>query len=113
MKKWFVFCLIGGLLCGPAVIWGADVTLDWQAVAGAAGYKIYSSNDLGLTWSVGRDVGNVLTITLTGVSEDRIVLFKGSAYKTGGAEEQIRNWSGAFYDHRKLPLLTPSRVSIP
>jgi len=24
MKKFFVFCLIGGLLCGPAVIWAGE-----------------------------------------------------------------------------------------
>jgi hypothetical protein len=100
------------LVLFPMLTFAASVELEWDAVAGAAGYKIYVSNDLGVTWA-SVDVGNVTTRVMTGVLEDRIVLFKGSAYKTGGTEETIRNWSGAFYDHRRLPLLTPAKMRVP
>jgi len=115
MKHILALFIIGGLLCGPAVIQAADVTLDWKAVAGAVGYKIYMSRDLGVTWPLAdvKDVGNVLVYTYLAVPEDRVILFKASAYKIGGTGEMVRNWSGGFYDYRQLPLLAPSNLSIP
>jgi hypothetical protein len=72
MKHILALFIIGGLLCGPAVIQAADVTLDWKAVAGAVGYKIYMSRDLGVTWPLAdvKDVGNVLVYTYLAVPED-------------------------------------------
>ena len=92
----------------------ADVQMKWDAVSGATGYKIYMSTDMGDTWDNGVDVGmaqqnptvpSERIYTYQNVPEDRMVLFKGSAYNANA--ETIRDWSGAWYDHRKKPLETP------
>jgi hypothetical protein len=88
----------------------ADVPLKWDASNGATGYKIQKSLDLGVTWLTGVDVGNVTTYTYTGVEENILVLFRASAYNANG--ESIRTWSGAWYDHRKKPILPASGMGI-
>jgi len=85
----------------------ADVEMGWNEVADATGYKVYMSLDQGQTWEQPVDVGmaqqdpdNPLrrVYTYTDVPEDRLILFKGSAYNDDG--ESIREWSGAWYDYR-------------
>jgi hypothetical protein len=95
----------------PVMAFAGDVPLRWDPVVGAAGYKIYQSLDGGVTWSVGADVGNVTSTTVLSVSDTVLVMFKVSAYPTGGAES-IRHWSGAWYDGRKKPILTPGGAGI-
>lgn len=87
-----------------------DVTLKWDASTGATGYKIYKSEDLGVTWSAPVDVGNVTTYTYLNIIETKMVLFKVSAYNSLG--ESVRHWSGAWYDHTKRPILTPGGTGI-
>lgn len=88
----------------------ADVTLEWDAVSNATGYKLYMSDDMGTTWDSGTDVGNVTTYTMTNVLEDRLILWKIGAYNDNG--ESIAHWRFAGYDHRKLPLGYASGLGI-
>lgn len=88
----------------------ADVPLKWDPAQGATGYKIYLSQDQGVTWSTPLDVGNVTAFTYTGAPEDKLLLFRSSAYNEGG--EAVRTWSGAWYDHRKKPLTPPTGQGI-
>jgi hypothetical protein len=88
----------------------ADVTLKWDASAGATGYKIQKSVDLGVTWSAAVDVGNVTTYTYSSVEENVLVIFRASAYNAVG--ESIRTWSGAWFDSRKKPVSAPSGQGI-
>jgi hypothetical protein len=88
----------------------ADVTLKWDPSAGATGYKIQKSVDLGVIWSAPVDVGNVTTYTYLNVEENALVIFRASAYNAAG--ESIRSWSGAWFDARKKPVSAPSGQGI-
>jgi len=88
----------------------ADVDLKWEASSGATGYKIQKSVDLGVTWATAVDVGNVTTFKYLNVEENVLVLFRASAYNAAG--ESIRTWSGAWYDHRKKPVASPTGTGI-
>jgi len=98
--------IFGGYLIASA----ADVHLAWDAEPAATGYKLYISDDMGTTWDSGTDVGNVTDFVYSGVLEDRMILFKVSAYHASG--EAISDWRGAWYDHRKLPPGYPSALGI-
>jgi len=89
-----------------SVTLAADVTLKWDPSAGALGYKIQKSVDLGVTWAASIDIGNVLTFTYPNVEENTLVIFRASAYNAAG--ESIRTWSGAWFDSRKKPVSAPS-----
>jgi len=89
-----------------SVALAADVTLKWEPSAGALGYKIQKSVDLGVTWSTAIDVGNVTTYIYPSVEENVLVIFRASAYNVAG--ESIRTWSGAWFDSRKKPVSAPS-----
>lgn len=106
MKKWFVLAIL--LLAVPC--FGADLTLKWDAVTGATGYKVYQSTDGGTTFTLVADVGNVLQRAITGVAEDRMVLYRVSAYNTVG--EAIRYEAGAWFDFRKKPPANPGGAGI-
>ena len=84
-----------------SVSYAGDVNLKWDVATGVTGYKVYMSTDAGATWLAPKDVGLVLTYIYTGVVEDRLVLFKVSAYNAVG--ESITHWAGAWYDGRKKP----------
>lgn len=106
MKK---IALFGFLAVISAFAFAADVSLQWDAVNGAESYEIYQSLDTGETWSsVGTSA--TTTFTATGVVETGLILFRVSARDTNG--ESIRLWSGAWYDHTRLPLQTPSGAGI-
>lgn len=94
----------------PSLVFSADVTLKWDISERATGYKIYKSLDLGITWLTPIDVGNVLTYTYTNIEENTLILFKASAYNIVG--ESVRTWSGAWFDNRKKPILSPSSQGI-
>jgi hypothetical protein len=109
MKKISAICaLLLFVFVIPA--WAVDFTVRWDPVLGATGYKIYVSNDLGVTWAAGIDVGNVTQKLLTGMAEDRIVFTKASAYNAAG--ETVAHWMGAWYDFRKKPLTNPGGTGI-
>ena len=110
MKKLIILIAAAFLLLSACVANAADVSLEWDAVVGATGYKLYTSYDLGATWEVPTDVTAVTVIEVTGVPEDKLVLFRVSAYDVDG--ESIRLEAGAWYDHRLLPLAAPSSTGI-
>lgn len=94
------------LIFAASITLAADVDLKWDASAGATGYKIQKSLDLGVTWLPAIDVGNVTTYKYTNVEENVLVLFRASAYNANG--EAIRTWSGAWFDQRKKPISAAS-----
>ena len=113
MRKAFWFIIGFWIVFSWFLVTGAqaaDVNLNWDASAGATGYKIYKSEDLRTTWDVGIDVGNVITYTYMGVREDGPVDFRVSAYNETG--EAIRYWSGAWYDKTKMPPADPGGTGI-
>lgn len=87
----------------------ADVTLDWDAVPGATGYKIQMSTDMGVTWSAPVDAGTTKPYVYVNVPEDRLIMFRASAYNT--AAEAINKYAGVWYDHRQK-LLCPTAMSV-
>ena len=60
---------------------GPGATLDWNAVAGAAGYRIYSRTASG-NFSLLQDVtgGNVTTLAVNGLSSGTTYYFAATAY---------------------------------
>lgn len=108
MKK--VLVLIAGILLVAGTVFAADVNLEWDASDGATGYNIYKSLDNGVTWDAGVDIGVGTTYTYTNVEETGLVLFRVSAYNATG--EAIRYWSGAWYDHTKMPPDDPGGAGI-
>jgi hypothetical protein len=49
-----------------------DTALSWQAVPGAAGYRVLWRDTAAPVWTDARDVGNVTTVTLPGLSKDNV-----------------------------------------
>ena len=88
----------------------ADVTLRFDPVTGAEGYRIEMSTDLGITWGSPQDTGGLTDYTYTGAPEDTLVLFRVAAHTS--AQEAIRTYSGAWYDHRLIPIGTPGGAGI-
>ncbi len=93
-----------------SICFAADVVLKWDPSAGATGYKIQKSIDMGVTWAAPVDVGNVTTYTVTSVEENVVVFFRASAYNVAG--ESVRSWSGAWFDMRKKPVASPAGQGI-
>ncbi len=106
MKK--IILLAIALMFISISAFAADVTLQWDAVIGATGYKIYISIDNGVTWPTVKDVGAVTTYVWIGVPDNVMVHFKSSAYKTGS--ETVAHWMGAWWDSRLMPLAGPTRM---
>ncbi|MGH7391440.1 MAG: malectin domain-containing carbohydrate-binding protein [Candidatus Rokuibacteriota bacterium] len=79
-----------------------DVTLAWDPVPGATGYRLYASTDLGATWT---QVADVATTTATVPALSGLVLVRGGAYNAQG--ETLNTWSGAWYDLAWRPLAAP------
>ena len=98
MKKILFFVLVAAFLLGGGVAgFAADVTLSWDQVAGADGYKLYMSTDGRQTWGpqFGVDVGDVTQYTWVGVPEDGIDYFRASSYQM---TETARLNAGAWFD---------------
>ena len=110
MKVLKMISIVFTLLLFATFSSAADITLAWDPVVGATGYKLYASYDVGATWILFDDAGNVTERAITGVPEDVLVLFRASAYNTNG--ETVRVEAGVWYDHRLLPLSAPSGTGI-
>jgi len=106
----WVALVVVGLLCFSGIVKAADITVSWDASADATGYKIYRSTDLGNTWTLRMDVGNLLTYNLTGEPDTGLVLYRVSAYDTNS--EAIRYWSGAWMDQDWKPVEDPGGTGI-
>jgi len=109
MKR-IILIILAMVLFIPYSVFSADIDLTWDASVGATGYKVYKSEDMGVTWGTPVDVGNVLLYKYLGVIETKMILFKVSAYSANG--ESIRNWSGAWYDHRLKPIVSASNLGV-
>jgi hypothetical protein len=107
MKKMIVVFLIIALFATGSI--AADVKLDWDVSPGATGYFISISVDQGATWGTAIDAKAVKPYTVTGVPDDRLVLFKIAGYNTGATA--WNNYAFAAYDGR-LKLLPPSGPGI-
>ncbi|MHA2068572.1 MAG: fibronectin type III domain-containing protein [Candidatus Thorarchaeota archaeon] len=95
----------------PEIVFSADITLYWNAVPNADGYRIYKSIDGGQTWNSGITVGPYTSCFYFNVEEDITVLFRVSAYNEAG--ESVRNESGAWYNHSWLSVTsTTTTVSV-
>jgi len=90
--------------------YAANVSLEWLPEEGATGYRIYKSEDLGVTWDAGIDVEASTSIVYQDVREDAMVLFKVSAYNDSG--ESVAHWRGCWYDHRLMPVGYPSGLGV-
>lgn len=88
----------------------ADVVLSFDPVDGATGYRIEMSQDLGITWGMSQDTVGMTTHTFTGAPEDSLLLFRVAAYND--VQESVRTYSGAWYDHRLVPMDSPSGAGI-
>lgn len=113
MKRLIVL-IVGLLLCGllpcVGVLHAADVHLEWDVAANAAGYKIYMSIDNGQTWDDGMDVGNVTDFVYPNVPDAGRVLFRASAYNSHG--EAIRYTAGSWYCGDCTPPYKPSGLGV-
>lgn len=78
----------------PALAFGADVTLQWDASVGATGYKLQMSTDSGATWSAEKDT-TATTYVWTGAPDTGLVLFRVAAYNATG--KAIRTEAGVWY----------------
>ena len=105
-KKTVLLSLLLVLL--PALVMASDVAFKWDATPWATGYQIQMSIDLGATWGAPVDVKNVLAYTWLGAPDDKLVLFRISAYDTSVPPQTVTNaWSGTWWDGRKLHLPAP------
>ena len=71
-----------------ATLGNAQVTLNWNVVTGATGYKIYYGTASGV-YSAPITVGNMTTSTVTGLTNGTTYYFAVSATNTGG--ESVRS----------------------
>lgn len=92
-----------------ASIQAADVSLEWDPVAGSAGYDVLQDDGAGGWTDAVVDVTDT-TVTVPDVPEDRLVLFKVASKNSQG--RYVREFSGAWYDHRNRPLDTPGGTGI-
>jgi hypothetical protein len=76
------------IVTGPTGTGGTDfggALVSWEAVVGAAGYKVRWGTESGVYTNV-RDVGNVLSATIGGLFADRTYYFVVSAYDADGVD---------------------------
>jgi len=92
--------------------YAADITVDWQLVDGADGYKIYQSTDLWATSTLNKTVEDgSISQTVVTVPDTVIILLRASAYNSSG--ESIRLDAGVFYwGNAPMPPAMPTGVGI-
>jgi hypothetical protein len=74
--------------------------------------QVFKSDDKMATWDAGKDIGAIqlnakgeVAYTYVGVRDDVDVHFKVGAFNAAGSA--IREWSGIWWDTRKMPLSSP------
>ena len=82
----------------PSFVFAADVKLDWDASAGATGYKVEMSTDLGVTWQA-PILATSKPFVYPGVPEDKLILFRVSSFNA--VAEATNKYAGCWYDHRQ------------
>lgn len=122
MKSLLLSLLVFAGLIAPCTVLAVTVGLAFDPVTGAAGYKI-ERNDVVCTesgWGNAQetetevDAKGRITYNYTDAPEDHLILFRAMAWAGTGAtlKEAIRLYSGAWYDHRMIPLSTPGGAGI-
>jgi hypothetical protein len=107
MKKVFLAVLF--ILFITTLSFGADVTVKWDVASNADGYKVYMSEDLGVSWT-GQDAGTATQYTWTGAPDDKLILFNVSSYNAVG--ESIWWGNGVFFDGTKVPPGFPTEITM-
>jgi len=105
-----IICLIVCILffCSTSVF-AADLAFQWNASAGATGYKVQISTDNGVTWGEQRDAGANTTYTWIGAPDTGFLIFRFIAYRP--TQEAIRSDAGIWYNGSwKLP--TPTMIGV-
>lgn len=115
MKFIFSICLavLFSLLFSGSVQ-ASDVPVEWRQSAGADGYKIETSVDLGATWT---EIQNLTFTTFTEgtrdlagatitVADNVLVLVRVAAYNSVGEAWKLE--SGAWYNSAWKPLVAPT-----
>lgn len=111
MKKLIVLlitllCLFTAL---PAM--AADCTLFWASQADATGFRVYRSVDMGVSWTMVQEVGNVTQVALTGQPDTGIVLYRIAAINVAG--ETIRRNAGQYlWKDAPAPPVAPAGTGI-
>ncbi|MBI3617463.1 MAG: hypothetical protein HY210_04500 [Candidatus Omnitrophica bacterium] len=82
-----------------------QVTLDWAAATGAAGYKIYYGTAPGVYGGTPITVGNITTSTVTGLTNGTTYYFAVSATNTGGESLRSNEMSA-------IPVLPPESATL-
>ena len=85
---------------------GADASLRWQPVSGAAGYRVYWRDAWANDWQHQRDAGHDTHIVLPGLSIDDLV-FGVAAVGADGLESRVNAYVAA--SRRLPPLKRPTR----
>ena len=98
----------------PVAVRAADINVEWKQSAGATGYKIETSEDLGATWTKVPTL--VFTLHTEGtlelaratipVADNVLVLGRCGAYNDAGISWRLE--SGFFYNSAWMPLPAPT-----
>jgi hypothetical protein len=96
MKKLIILAVIGMLWFPFVDAKAVDITLKWDAVQGATGYKIYQSVNQGTAWTMVKDTLTAITSTVITAPDTGLILYRVSAYNAQG--EAINTGAGAWYN---------------
>ncbi len=101
-------------------VWAADMPVEWKQSAGAVGYKIQVSEDLGATWNeiqnltfttfillneTTQETINMAKSTIT-IADNVLVLVRVGAYNSVGTSWRLE--AGIFYNSAWMPLPAPT-----
>lgn len=111
-KLWLRLCLLVVGLMVMSAANAVDVTLRFDPVTGATGYKIERGTCASATWTgTYLDIGNVTTYVYSDIPEGEFAIFRVGAYNDS-IDLSLRAYSGAWYDHRLFPIGTPGSTGI-
>jgi len=87
-----------GLVMMAVVAQGADKKLQWDEVTEAASYRIDTSVDAGVTWTLGvATVAAPTTEVVITIPDDTLVLMRAVAISSAG-KEAVNYSSGVFHN---------------
>jgi hypothetical protein len=94
--------LVVAIIFIAVTVQAADVSLSWDAVAGATSYRIQMSTDQGATWTQEKNVPSGTALVWTGAPDSGLLLFRAVAINSAGTS--IRSDAGAWFNGSwKLP----------
>ena len=92
-----------------ASVFAGSMTLDWDADPGATGYRVYSSIDGGVIWTLA-ETSPTLPITVTALPDTGLVLLRACAFNA--VVEACRTSTGFFFNG-DWSTLTVNNLSTP